>query len=176
MQFVHLPLPSVLEAKRAQSRLGELTFDPELVLLLHFCRSQQWTRVFEQLEKCERLSAGKPGIRWIRNAILSIARRHEELKARLAEEAASGAAGTWKLAGRDARPQWVSGDEMFLAEYLLGQGGSILETNEQMQAARPAEAPLRTPAGTPHGAEGLERTPCQLSAVDRAARRRRSAK
>lgn len=134
VQFVHLPLPTVVESKRAQARLGRLTFDSQLVLLLHFAQSQQWTKVIEQLEACERLSVGKPGVRWIRNSVLSIARRHEELKGRLADEAAKGVEGAWKLPGQAERDaQRASGDEMFLAEYLLGQAGNILEANEQMK-------------------------------------------
>src|SRR5207344_2497362 len=123
VQFVHLPLPTVTSAKRAQSRLGELTFDSQLVLLLHFAQSQQWTNVFNQLEQCEKLADGKPGVRWIRNAVLSIARRHEELKIRLTDEAAKGVEGGWKVPGEAPRdPQAIAGDEMFLAEYVVAQG------------------------------------------------------
>ena len=131
MQFVHLPLPTVAAAKKAQVRLGELTFDSQFVLLLHFAQSQQWTKVFEQLDQCEKLSAGKPGVRWVRQAVLSISRRHEEFKKRLVDEARQGAAKTWPVPGQPRRdPEGASGDEMFLAEYLLGQAGGILEANE----------------------------------------------
>ncbi|MGE5191680.1 MAG: VIT domain-containing protein, partial [Deltaproteobacteria bacterium] len=134
VQLIRLPLPTVAEAKRAQSRLGELTLDSQLVLLLHFARSQQWQRVFDQLEMCEKLTAGKPGAHWLRSAVLSIARRHDELKGWLTEEAAKGVAGAWKLPGHDQRdPQAVSGDEVFLAEHLIGQGGNFLEAREQMR-------------------------------------------
>ncbi len=134
VQFVHLPLPTVTSAKRAQARLGKLTFDSQLVLLVHFAQSQQWKKVIDQLEACEKLSDGKPGVRWIRNAVLAIARRHEELKGRLVKEAAQGVAGAWKLP-REAPPdaEVTAGDELFLAEYVVSQAAGIFETNELLK-------------------------------------------
>src|SRR5262249_28257624 len=108
------------------------TFDSQFVLLLHFAQSQQWTKVLEQLEKCEKLS-GKAGFRWIRNSVLAIARRHEELRTRIVAEAAQGVAGAWKVADA-GRPdqESPSGDEMFLAGHLVSQGAGVLEFREQM--------------------------------------------
>jgi Flp pilus assembly protein TadD len=133
VQLLHVPLPAVKSAKQAQARLGELTFEDQFVLLLHFIQSQQWEKVFGQLAKCEQLSAGKSGVRWIRYALWAVGRRHEELKVRLLEEARNIAAGEWSIEKAPAAgPQGVAGDEQFLAEYVLGQAGSVLEANENL--------------------------------------------
>ena len=124
----------VKAAKQAQLRLGELTFEDQFVLLLHFIQSQQWQKVFEQLEKCEQLSAGKPGVRWIRFALLAVGRRHEELKTRLAEEARRLENGESVIEKQPvADPQRVAGDELFLANYILGQAAGVLEANENLK-------------------------------------------
>src|SRR5262249_45569553 len=69
-------------------------------------------------QQAEKLAAGKPGLRWLRSALLYDSRRHEALRQRYQEEAA-------RLAGKA-----VSGDEYFLAEYLVGQAARVLQANE----------------------------------------------
>ncbi len=134
VQLLHVPLPAVKAAKQAQARPGELTFEDQFVLLLHFIHSQQWEKVFDQLQKCEQLSAGKPGVRWMRYALWAVARRHEELKVRLMNEARRIAGGEWSIEKQPAvGPPGVAGDEQFLADYVLGQAGNILEANESLR-------------------------------------------
>jgi len=117
VQFLREPALKISEAKRAVAA-GKATFDDQITLLAHFARSQQWTRVLEHLEQAEQLAAGKPGMRWVRNAVLNESRRREELKKRMFEEAA-----------QMAKPQ-AAGDERFLADHLINQSSGILETNE----------------------------------------------
>jgi predicted Zn-dependent protease len=120
--FLRQPLPSVVAAKAAVAA-GKATFDDQAVLTLHFAASQQWTRALEQFGECERLAAGKPGLRWLRDAFLFASRRHEELRKRYLEEAVA-------LAG--ATDAEVVANEYFLAEYLFGQGQQVLQTNESL--------------------------------------------
>ena len=123
VQLIKEPLPAVAAAKQAVAD-GEDTYSDRMTLLLHFAQSQQWTRVMEHLDASEQLAAGKPGIRFVRDAVLNIARRHEELKARILAEAAALA---------KARPDVLGEtDRLFLAEYLAGQASSLLEANEAL--------------------------------------------
>jgi Flp pilus assembly protein TadD len=117
-QFVHLPLPSVLDAKKSVAA-GKATFEDQFVLLLHFLRSQQWPRVLDHLQEAEKLAAGRPGLRWVRSAILHDSRRHEELRKRYLDDAA-------QLAKSQAA------DAYFLAEYVLGQSSGVLQANEML--------------------------------------------
>ncbi len=119
VQFLHLPLPSVAEAKKA-SAAGKATFEDQFVMVLYFELSQQWTRVFNHLEKAEALAAGKPGMRWLRSALLHDGRRHEELRKRYQEDA--------------ARLTKVPppANAYFLAEYIVGQSSGILQANEML--------------------------------------------
>lgn len=122
VQLIREPLPTVFEAKQALSRAGEMTFEVQLTLLLHFEQSQQWTKVLEHLEQCERLAAGKPGVRWVRMAVLQDSRRHEELRQRIVAEAAA-------LAKPPANAT-LRQNEFFLASHLWNLAG-VLQTNER---------------------------------------------
>src|SRR5206468_1349036 len=62
VQFLHEPLPRVLNAKRAL-QAGKASFDDRIALLGHFAASQQWTAAREQLDRAEELAARKPGMR-----------------------------------------------------------------------------------------------------------------
>ncbi|NQT40201.1 MAG: hypothetical protein HQ581_22100, partial [Planctomycetes bacterium] len=84
--LLHAPLPSVAEAKGALAE-EKARLDDHLVMLWHFSATQQWDRAFEHLEQLERLAADRPGVRWIRNAMLAESRRGEELKQRIFDEA-----------------------------------------------------------------------------------------
>jgi hypothetical protein len=119
VQFLHEPLPRLVDAKRALAA-GKATFDDRVVLMLHFGQAQQWTRVQEHLAQAEELAAGKPGVRWVHNAILNASRRREELRTRIMDEAARMA----KAAGAD---------ELFLANHLVSQSSGILEANEMLR-------------------------------------------
>jgi len=132
--LLQMPLPEVASAKRAQARLGELQFETQLVLLLHFAQSQQWKKVFDMLESCRQIAGDKRGFEWVRNAVLSIGRRNEELKGRLLTAAGEIVAGQWPIGGPAVpQPPVAAGDEQFLSDYLLGQAGSVLEGNEMLQ-------------------------------------------
>jgi predicted Zn-dependent protease len=122
VQFVHQPLPRLAEAK-GRLHAGKATFDDQIVLLLHFANSQQWTRVREHLEQAERLAAGKAGLRWLHNMVLSLSRRHEELKKRLLDEA---------VVLVNAPDSAVPPEELFLAEYVFGQATGVLAADEML--------------------------------------------
>jgi len=122
VQFLREPALKISEAKRAVAA-GKPTFDDQITLLVHFARSQQWTRVLGHLEQAEQLSAGKPGLRWVRNAVLNEGRRRGELKKRILEEAAQMA---------KPQPGRTAGNERFLADHLINQSSGILEPNEML--------------------------------------------
>ena len=118
MQFLRLPAPSVAEAKKALAA-GKAGFEDHFVLMLHFLRSQQWSRVLEHLQQAEKLAVGKPGLRWLHSAILDDSRRHEELRQRYQEDA-----------GRLVKAP--SANAYFLAEYIVGQSAHLLQANEML--------------------------------------------
>ncbi|HYW78639.1 MAG TPA: hypothetical protein VE890_03645, partial [Thermoguttaceae bacterium] len=123
VQLLAEPQTTVLDAKRALAA-GKARFDDQMTMLLHFAATGQWPRVMEHLEQLEELTTDKPGVRWVRDAILNVSRRREELRTRLMDEAARLAESP---AGND-----VDSEELFLANYVLGQGGGILEANEML--------------------------------------------
>ncbi len=133
-QLLREPLPRLVDAKKALAA-GKAAFEDQIVMLLHFQATQQWDRVLGHLAEAEKLS-GKPGMRWVRLAVLPIARKAEEAKKRFFEE-------TQLI----AKPQAAGGNELFLADYLFNNSTNILEANEQLQlldALRPVYA--RQPA------------------------------
>jgi predicted Zn-dependent protease len=139
VQFLHDPGQTLIEAKKALAA-GKATFDDQITLLLHFARSGQWTRAMDHLAAAEKLAAGKAGVRWLRYAVLKSARRNEELKNLFQREAA--ALVVPPLGGPRAIPPghhvpMVGGttnrtDDLYLANYLLGQAGGVLEANETL--------------------------------------------
>src|SRR5262249_22639448 len=120
VQFVHVPLPSVRAAKKALAA-GKAGFDEHFVLLFHFSGTQQWARVFDHLGQAEKLAAGKPGLRWLRSALLFDGRRHDELRKRYQEDA-----------GRLAKAAATPGDGYALAEHVVGQSAQVLQANEML--------------------------------------------
>lgn len=136
VQFLALPGVKLAAAKQALAA-GKASFDDHFALLLHFARSQQWTKEMEQLAACEKLAAGKPGLVWVHDAVLNIARRHEELRERLVGRATKkwdGSPDPSKLE-RDGSgdPSHVPESEIyFLAHYLTQHAGSVCESNETL--------------------------------------------
>jgi len=120
VQLLRQPPVEVNDAKRAIQN-SKATFDDQMAMLLHFAQSQQWTRVMEHLERAEQLTQGKPGMRWVRDAILNVGRRREELKGRIVQRAA-------EIAKRQAS----GGGEGLLAEYLRGQASGFMQANEML--------------------------------------------
>ena len=127
VQLVKMPLPKLDDAKRALAA-DKATFEDHLILMIHFQQSQQWDRVLDHLDKAEKLAAGKPGIRWVKSAVLNQARRHEEVRKRYLDEAA-------KLASSagvpPAQPQ-AGGDVLSLTHHIFSQASSIFEANEML--------------------------------------------
>ncbi|MBN2473222.1 MAG: hypothetical protein JXB62_01340 [Pirellulales bacterium] len=120
--FLRVPLVEVNDARRAV-QAGKATFDDQMAMVLYFADSQRWQRVMEHLAQAEQLAADKPGLRWVRDALMNVSRRREELRQRFLDEAA-----------RIARPTAKgNSEECFLAEYLHGQASGFLEANERMQ-------------------------------------------
>ncbi len=150
VQFLRDPAETVLAAKKALES-GKATFDDQITLLMHFARSGQWTRAMEHLAAAEKLAAGKPGVRWLRYAVLRSARRNEELKGLFLQEAsklsplplgegqgvrAAPVTGNEKSSAGHPHPsplpEGEGTDSLYLANYLLGQANGILEANEML--------------------------------------------
>ncbi|HUT94170.1 MAG TPA: VIT domain-containing protein [Thermoguttaceae bacterium] len=123
VQFLREPLTKVVDAKRALAA-GKAGFDDHTALVLHFSRSQQWDRVMEHLDAAEQAAADKPAVRWVRNAILDVSRRREELKQRIVDEAA-------RLANGEAANKAES-EGLFLADRLVSQAASFLPPIEML--------------------------------------------
>ena len=122
VQFLQEPLAKTVDAhKRIEDGQGE--FADHVVMLLHFSAIQQWDRVLEHLQALEKLADEKPGLRWLRDAVLNDTRRREELKQRVMEVAA-------QLAQPPADA--VASEEYFLVKYLVAQAAGFLEANEML--------------------------------------------
>ena len=131
------PLPLVIGAKQALLD-KKSTFDDQLVMLSHFAQSQQWERVSEHFEALKKLADGKPGLKWIENAVLQLKRRNEELRDRVFKQA-------------EALVAQKSVDELFLANHLRGTAARACQNNEMLtflDLVRPvyARQPARTHA------------------------------
>jgi predicted Zn-dependent protease len=121
--FLREPMKTVAEAKRAAAA-GKATFDDAFTLLRYFAGRQQWTRALEQMAVCEKLAAGKPGVRWLRYAVLQVSRHHEELRKRLLDEAE-----------RLAKAQPVEptrSDDLVVANKVASEALQVLEANEML--------------------------------------------
>jgi len=118
VQFLSMPLPKLGDAKKARDE-GKATFEDQVVLMLHFAASQQWDRVVEHFEAAEKLAADKPGMFWVRNAVLNVSRRREELRQRILTRAEA-------LAGPRIAGQLVAAEHVYkhapLARRLPGAG------------------------------------------------------
>ena len=117
-QLLHLPLPSVKDAKKALAA-GKPGFDDQFALILHFMHSQQWPRVFEHLQQARAAAPGKEGLRWLRSALLEDGRRFDDVRQRYAEDAA-------RLAKES------SADSFALGQYVVNRSNAILQANEML--------------------------------------------
>ncbi|MGD0896679.1 MAG: VIT domain-containing protein [Thermoguttaceae bacterium] len=101
VQFLHEPLPRLVEAKKRLAQEGDSPifagrksgqspgkagFEDQVAMLLHFQATGQWDRVLGHLAAAERLS-GKPGMRWVRGSVMNLARRRDEVKRQYFDEA-----------------------------------------------------------------------------------------
>ncbi len=116
VQFVREPLVT-LKVARQKVAQGTATFDDRLAMILHQARLQQWEEMWKQVDAAEQLTADKPGVRWIRTVLLATIRRNEEARQRLIDEA--------QRLAQNARQ-----DEVFLAEFILGQANAVSATSE----------------------------------------------
>src|SRR5262249_46525262 len=118
--FTKFPLPSVNAAKKAVAAKKDV-FEDHVTLMRHFAASQQWTKVREELETIEKLAAGKPGLRWYRDAVLFLSRRYEELKQRQQE-----------FATQLAKENLEANDAFALAQHLFSKAGNFMGGNEML--------------------------------------------
>ncbi|MBS0265396.1 MAG: hypothetical protein JSS02_25905 [Planctomycetes bacterium] len=130
---LQLPVPGIKAARRALNQPGRATFEDHFVLLLQALQTQQWSRVFEHWQHCERLAADKPGIRWIRAALQMAGRRHVELKTALNDEGDRLARGEWYLGKRPAPAEFQLGDEFVLVTHLVGLAERVSDANELLR-------------------------------------------
>jgi autotransporter-associated beta strand protein len=117
--FLHLPGPALKVAQQHVAD-GSAGFDDRITMMLYNCLLQQWDEVLKQLDAAEKLAADKPGVRWIRTVVLQTMRRNDETRQRLLDEARKLALGK--------QP-----DEMYLAEFIIGQSRGVASAAEQLE-------------------------------------------
>lgn len=77
------PLPTVDEAMAAWKHPERLRIESAFVLLVQATLRQQWPRADQYLLKLQEIAKDKPGMRWVRYAVLQSSRRYEDLKREL---------------------------------------------------------------------------------------------
>jgi hypothetical protein len=127
VQFLRHPFVK-LKIARQHVADGSANFDDRIAMLLYYCQLQQWDDVFNQLSEAEKLTAGRPGVRWLRTVIDATIRRHEEARQRLLDEAKQLAA---VPARNDTKPQQ---DEIFLADFVFGESQAVSSPAELLDA------------------------------------------
>ncbi|MBM4092325.1 MAG: hypothetical protein FJ276_23295, partial [Planctomycetes bacterium] len=122
VHFLREPLAEMRAANKSIGD-GKGTFEDHFAMLAHYYAIQQWDQVVQHLESLESLAKDKPGMCWVRDAVLNDARRREELRQRVTERAAELA----QLPSGEGTP-----DQYFLAEYLWSQASGACEANESL--------------------------------------------
>lgn len=117
VQAIRQPLPTPAASKTAIAG-NSATFDHHFALLVHYAASQQWSKVREHLRDAERLAPSGFGVRWLRYAVMHVARQHEELKQHFMDEATTLAKGS-------------ADEDRFLASHLINVAGNTLSANER---------------------------------------------
>ena len=117
-QLISQPVPTVKESKVAAAA-GKATFAHQLTLLLSEMEVQQWDIVLKRLESLRTIATDKPGMDWIELAVLQAARKNDD--ARL-----------WGVRLLKGLVDQSPTDELYLANYLLGQLGSVVDQNEML--------------------------------------------
>jgi Vault protein inter-alpha-trypsin domain/von Willebrand factor type A domain len=127
---LQLPLPKLAEAKKALTRLGELTPEVYLRLLMDAISKQDWDQAHERLARLEELIKDKAWFGWLRLHVLAASRRHEELKVELTKMAGD-------LAAKPHDGDWTLSSALyeFGSSYL-----AIPETIELLQTLKPVYA------------------------------------
>lgn len=112
------PAPTVAASRKSGDKAGA---DEHFALLNHYAAFQQWTKAGEHLAAIEKLSAGKPGAKWLRTVFLQASRRGEELRQRLLAEAS------------EVVKMPAGGDRVALADFLSGVAPSAVAANELLE-------------------------------------------
>ena len=118
VQFIQMPFVGPNEARHKISD-GSATFDHRLSMILHLALRQQWNEMWKQVEAMEQAGQDKPGLRWIRTALLIAARRNVEATARLQDELRNLVA--------NSQPE-----ELFFAETILDHISNLTEIPEYL--------------------------------------------
>ncbi len=125
VQLLAEPLPTYRDAKIA-SESGRAGFDDHLVLMLDALTTQNRDEVLGQLEQLAAQAADKPGMAWIRAAVLMTARRNEEARQQLLEQAAS-------LKTEHGSRESEQNRTLAIAQYLISQLQQFGDANEQLR-------------------------------------------
>ncbi|WP_162275850.1 VIT domain-containing protein [Roseimaritima ulvae] len=112
-------LPTTREAKIAL-KTSEADHDDLLQLILEAGREQAWDDALRRLSDLEQLVPEKPGVQWIRQAVLAAARRNAQALQTLHTLAADIAAGN-------------RNDELFLCGYIVQQVTTLADSNEMLR-------------------------------------------
>src|SRR5262249_55906262 len=107
--FTKSPLPKLGDARKALLKAGDAGVEEHITLMLHYASIQQWTKAREHLELIEKLT-DKPPKRWLRDAILHLSRRYDELRQRYLAEA-----------GKLAESKLPANDAYFLVQFLYNR-------------------------------------------------------
>ncbi len=118
------PLPSVRVAKQ-QLLDNKADFNTHLPLMAYHAATQQWDEVNKAFEAFAKSTGDKPGLRWIRDSVNQISRRHDELRKRLKQEAE-------RLAAEAVKSKSSAGDVWALTTHLLNQANQSMQANESL--------------------------------------------
>ncbi|MBN1909361.1 MAG: hypothetical protein JW818_06460 [Pirellulales bacterium] len=80
------PLPKLTDARRRIAQ-GQGRFEDHFVLLLRAVSNQEWDKAKTHLADVEKTAGPKPGLAWLRDALLLMSRDHQLLKKRLIDRA-----------------------------------------------------------------------------------------
>ena len=115
-------------------------------MMLYDASLQQWDDLFHELDAAEKVAAGKPGVKWLRPILLATARRNDDARKWLLNEAK-------ELAAKKQQ------DEIYLADFVFGQAQGVASPAEQLEfieALKPVTD--RQPAELDIGTRWHERT------------------
>ena len=118
-QLLSFPLPTIQEA-RVADKAATSDFDDYVILLLDACQIQDWKSALTFLEKLERTAAGKPGLPWIRQRVLSAARKNEDARQLI-------------LSLSKNLVENRQHNELFLSGQLVSQASAIIDQNELLE-------------------------------------------
>src|SRR5262249_51538435 len=106
--------------RKALLKAGEAGIEEHVTLMLHYASIQQWTKAREHLTVIEKRT-DKPAKRWLRDAILHLSRRNDELLQRHREEA-----------GQLAESKLPANAASFLAQFLYSRTSQYMHPAEML--------------------------------------------